>query len=337
MPPLASTTYIQQLAKANSGKAVLFNECLEALDKVGIRTDYDLLLQSDVLQQTPSKLHPHIRTMRWAVLEHFSSAGNTAADLLNAAAASPHIEIRCGIGPLDELLGSSVSGGKIVEICGKETGVKTWLSIEYATAHLTDKSHCQVKPTRVLMLLSSSLALWQVEKSLARRFKDRPKEEQMTLFRQAMERLIIVNCNDLDSLLSTLFHYANGGYESGQFSDLLVIDSIRPLVLNAIHQSNNGDVAIHAIKTALCEITDITRTSPPAVLITNGISRHGKNTQLDYHNVQPSLGSVWALVSHVHIYVYPKDEDTEYINATVLKSPDIVVGKTLTILNAGCW
>ncbi|KAJ2455238.1 hypothetical protein EV183_000973 [Coemansia sp. RSA 2336] len=273
MPPLASTTYIQQL-KETLGKPSLFGECLAALDKVGIRTDYDLLLQSDVLQQTPSKLHPHIRAMRWAVLEHFSSPGHTAADLLNAAAASPHTPIHSGIEPLDELLGSSVSSGKIVEFCGKEASAKTWLCIEYATAHLTAKTHCQAKPTRVLMLLSSSLALWQVEKSLTRRFKDRPKEDQITLFRQAMERLLIVNCNDVDSLLSTLFHYASGGYDSEQFSDLLVIDSIRPLVLNAIQQRNNGDVAIHAIKTALCEITDITRTSPPAVLITNGISRY---------------------------------------------------------------
>ncbi|KAJ2445751.1 hypothetical protein IWW46_001319 [Coemansia sp. RSA 2440] len=359
MPPLRSTTYILALSSAiNSQKPAVgaskqpFDECLAELDTLGIRTDYDLLLQSDLLEQTPSRLHKHIRTLRMAVLEHFASPGRTAADLLSTRDLPPR-RIKSGIGPLDALLNGGIMAGQIVEFCGKDNNSsRSRIAIEYAAAHLTDNC-TQSQNTRVFMLLSSPLSLWQVEQSLNRRLSEYPKDERMQMFRRAMERLIVIDCKDLESLLAFLFHYAET--QTSDQNDFLVIDSIKPLVVNALQQQNDAHVAVNAVQTALRDITNIMRESPAAVLIINGVSQRTSRfdsnkpagdlyLRPDLHSVQPSLGAVWAMVSHVHVYVYPEllpgDNDDDNFNssprdtgntmATILKSPNAAIGQTCT-------
>ncbi|KAJ2305375.1 DNA repair protein rad51d [Coemansia sp. RSA 2706] len=357
MPPLDATKYIMRLSEAinahqpqTTASRPLFDECLMALDKVGIRTDYDLLLQSDVLDQTPAKLHRHIRTLRMAVLEHFASPGRTAADLLSAT--EPLVAIQSGIDPLDALLNGGIVCGQIVELCSKEAAINTQLTIEYATAHLTSS---RSSSARVIMLLSGPLVLWQVEQSLSRRLKGHSKPDRLRLFRQAMERLLVVDCRELESLLSFLYQYADtrvvgADDANGQFSDLLVIDSIRPLIIDAMQQPTGGHVAVHAVKTVLHEITSAMRELPVAVLVTNGVSQRSSQLEPDrrpnghqyLRHSQPSLGPSWGLVSHVHIYIYPEllpvNDDDDTFNAdpkasgnfiaVVLKSPYTNAGQT---------
>ncbi|KAJ2824137.1 hypothetical protein IWW50_003476 [Coemansia erecta] len=200
------------------------------------------------------------------------------------------------------------------------------------------------------MLLSSPLSLWQVEQSLNRRLGAYPKDERMQLFRQAMERMIVVNCTNMESLLAYLFHYVDN--RPADQHDFLVIDSIRPLAINAIHQQSDSYAAVNAVKIALREITSVMNESPAAVLITNGISQRNRfdpnRTTGDQYalselgNVHPSLGPSWALVSHVHVYIYPElihsdtnDDDfnsspraSGNVVAAILKSPNMPVGQT---------
>ncbi|KAJ2710852.1 DNA repair protein rad51d [Coemansia spiralis] len=313
MPLLASATYIQALAAGGGGPSRLpLDECLAALAKVGIRTDYDLLLQSDVLEQTPAVLHQHIRALRMTVLEHFASAGTTAADLL-AGVGAPSAAIQSGIEPLDTLLDGGISPGCVVEVCSEEAPSRTRVAIEFATGHLVSAA----TGPRVFMLQSGPLALWAVEQSLRRRLKALPTDQHEQLFAWAMERLFVVDCGDMDALLGFLYHYVDThaadmpDRRDSHTADLVVIDSIRPLVIGAMQQHDGGHVAIHAVKTALRAATNVRLPAPAAVLITNGVSQRDYNgkagsvAMLDQGlAAQPSLGAVWAMTSHVHLHLY---------------------------------
>ncbi|KAJ2080039.1 hypothetical protein H4R24_003373 [Coemansia sp. RSA 988] len=383
MPPLRTTKYILRLAEAINGSQTAdhgdkapFEACLSALEEVGIRTDYDLLLQSDMLERTPAALHSHMRTLRVAVLEHFACTGSTAADLLDIRRSDDGGNwvwpMKSGIEPLDALLDGGILGGQVVELCSKDSACKTRVAIEYATGHLVPND---VPPTasnrraRVFMLQSSPLSIWQVEQSLNRKLKDRPEHLREELFCQAMELLLVVDCNDLDTLLDFLYRYVgtdtadDTAIQDSQFEDLLIIDSIRPLIISTMQQSGNGYVAIHAVKTALRSIINAQRPSPAAVIITNDISQRNQLEQLatiqhqdsaytSLRGIQPSLGTAWALVSHVHVYLFAdsaKDEEGGLQNdtlqpyrhtftsstvagcrfrATILKSPYTFFGRT---------
>ncbi|KAJ2613856.1 hypothetical protein H4S08_001978 [Coemansia sp. RSA 1365] len=343
MPPLGATKYILQLAEAiNSSQATFrggkapFDACLAALEEVGIRTDYDLLLQSDMLVKTPPALHSHIRSLRVAVLEHFACTGTTAADLLDdnksSDGSSWQRPMKSGIEPLDALLDGGILGGHVVELCSKDSACKTRVAIEYATGHLVSNDELPAgsnRRPRVFMLQSSPLSIWQVEQSLNCRLKDRPKHLREVLFRQAMEQLLVVDCNDLDTLLNFLYSYIDSSTrdaveeQGSHFEDLLVIDSIRPLIINTMQQNGNGYVAIHAVKTAIRAIVSAKRSSPAAVIITNDISQRNQreqsatmqqqdSTSASLQGIQPSLGTAWALVSHVHVYIFADSaEDNE--------------------------
>ncbi|KAJ2804129.1 DNA repair protein rad51d [Coemansia helicoidea] len=340
MPPLASTTYIRALAGGGAGASRLpLGECLAALAKVGIQTDYDLLLQSDVLEQTPAALHQHIRALRMAVVEHFASAGSTAADLL--AAVGPGSAIQSGIRPLDSLLDGGVSPGGIVEMCAEDAPSRTRVAIEFATGHLVSSA----AGPRVFMLQSSPLAVWLVERSLRKRLGPLPAAQREQLFARAMERLIVVDCGDLDALLGFLYYYVDtyasdmAGGRDPAAADLVVIDSIRPLVIGAMQQHEGSDVAVYAVRTALREITGAQRRPPAAVLVTNGVSRRGRSDDDSSAPppglglaVQPSLGIAWAMVSHTHVHLHENAapsagaEDCCDYTAVVLKSPCTRVG-----------
>ncbi|PIA18092.1 hypothetical protein COEREDRAFT_96253 [Coemansia reversa NRRL 1564] len=350
MPPLGATKYILRLAETiNGSQATLrggkapFEACLAALEEVGIRTDYDLLLQSDILVKTPPTLHSHIRSLRVAVLEHFACTGTTAADLLDDDKSSDESSwlrpMKSGIEPLDALLDGGILGGHVVELCSKDSACKTRVAIEYATGHLVSDDKLPAgsdRRPRVFMLQSSPLSIWQVEQSLNCRLEDHPKHLREVLFRQAMEQLMVVDCNDLDTLLNFLYSYIDTGTgdviedQGSYFEDLLIIDSIRPLIINTMQQNGNGYVAIHAVKIAIRAIVSSQRPSPAAVIITNDISQRNQleqsatiqqdPTYASLQGIQPSLGTAWALVSHVHVYIFAdsaKDNEDSLQNDTL--------------------
>ncbi|KAJ1992585.1 DNA repair protein rad51d [Coemansia spiralis] len=282
------------------------------------------------------------------VLEHFASSGQTAAAMLNSGNALSlenrvELFIESGIRQLDCLLCGGLRLGHITEICGKGGTGKTQIAIEFAAEHLISAS---ADPnSRVYYLQSSPLPIWGIEKALKQRVGSGDADQSALIYRKAMERLIIVDCYDLDSLLTFLYSYSsirgldNTLESSGSIADLLIIDSVRPHIINAMQIHNNGYAAINAIKTALRSITSIQSVVPAAILITNGISQRGlpensnygdqqeNNGQLWLQTIQPSLGPSWLQVSHTHIYLYPgqhhisKEDD----DLNVLSSHEIVM------------
>ncbi|KAJ2783072.1 DNA repair protein rad51d [Coemansia javaensis] len=321
MPPLGTAQYIQRLAAGiDAERPGLFGECLSALARLGIRTDYDLLLQPDVLEQAPAAVHRPIRALRMAVLDRFACAGATAADLLQQQQpGGDRAPAASGIRPLDALLDGGAWAGGIVEVCGDDAAVNTRVAVEFAVGHLA-RGGDRVDG-RAFLLQSSPPAVWLIEAAVRRRLG-----AQAQLAAQAMERISVVDCSDLDALLAFLFHYADT--DPGATADLLVIDSIRPLVIGAMQQHDGGHVAVHAVKTALRAVTAPRRPLPAAVLITNGVSRRPApgDAPPGRPAVQPSLGAAWALVSHVHVHLSADVPDGGY-TATIIKSPSTHVGR----------
>ncbi|KAJ1939774.1 DNA repair protein rad51d [Kickxella alabastrina] len=352
MPQLGSAKYIKEWIDT-AGTPFPTKECLAALEVVGIRTDYDLLLQSDILELTPAALHSHICALRMTVLAHFASPGCTALSLLeaNRQANNAHgqstgdMVIGSGIRELDTLLGGGVRISQITEICGNEGSGKTRMSIEFATAHLVPKpqqlqqaqqaqqqqlamEEREIPRTKVYYMSSSPLSIWRVEQTLRRRLKTYPAGSQDVMFRSAMERLIIVDCEDIDALLTFLYKYADArdslaAEEEQQqcnesTTDLLIIDSIRPLLLNVIRLEGDASIATHAVKTVLRRITSVRAPARVAVIITNGVAQRNdwqtpasfglSHEQLAATRLQPSLGAAWVLVSHVHLYLKRYDQ-----------------------------
>ncbi|KAJ1899276.1 DNA repair protein rad51d [Kickxella alabastrina] len=357
MPQLGSAKYIKEWIDTASAPFPT-KECLAALEVVGIRTDYDLLLQSDVLELTPAALHSHICALRMTVLAHFASPGRTALSLLeaNRQANNAHgqgtgdMVIGSGIRELDTLLGGGVRISQITEICGNEGSGKTRISIEFTAAHLVPKpqqlqqaqqaqqqqqqqlatEEREIPRTKVYYMSSSPLSIWRVEQTLRRRLKAYPAGSQDVMFRSAMERLIVVDCEDIDALLTFLYKYADArdslaAEEEQQqqqcnesTTDLLIIDSIRPLLLNVIRLEGDASIATHSVKTVLRRITSVRAPARAAVIITNGVAQRNdwqtpasfrlSHEQLAATRLQPSLGAAWVLVSHVHLYLKRYDQ-----------------------------
>ncbi|KAI8325371.1 P-loop containing nucleoside triphosphate hydrolase protein [Martensiomyces pterosporus] len=373
MPPLTKAKYIQQWLREGardaqnqtSSQPFPFDKCVAALDSLGVKTDYDIVLQSDVLEQTPVALHRYIRMLRMVVLEHFACEGHTADDLCSSNSPPPQQQqsvcIASGIQGLDSLLGGGVHAGQITEICGGSGSGKSQIAIEFAAEHLAPRpSRATVTSTedvtcanKVYYLQSSPLSIWRIEQALKRRLESRcPASVRDSLFRQAMERLQVVDCSDMDALLTFLYKYAdaresacslpsNSQTSAAASTDLLVIDSIRPLVISAIQLDNDAHVSVHAVKTALRRITSVHSAAATAVFVVNGVSQRdqskfGAGANSSSHSslaeVQPSLGASWSLVSHVQLYVHPntpphRDAETRdnksshSISAVILRSP----------------
>ncbi|KAJ1899075.1 DNA repair protein rad51d [Kickxella alabastrina] len=281
------------------------------------------------------------------VLAHFASPGRTALSLLeaNRQANNAHgqgtrdMVIGSGIRELDTLLGGGVRISQITEICGNEGSGKTRMSIEFAAAHLVPKpqqaqqaqqqqqqlvmEEREIPRTKVYYMSSSPLSIWRVEQTLRRRLKAYPAGSQDLMFRSAMERLIIVDCEDIDALLTFLYKYADARdslaaeeeqQQCNEFTtDLLIIDSIRPLLLNVIRLEGDASIATYAVKTVLRRITSVRAPARVAVIITNGVAQRNdwqplasfglSHEQLAATRLQPSLGAAWVLVSHVHLYL----------------------------------
>ncbi|KAJ1960840.1 DNA repair protein rad51d [Dipsacomyces acuminosporus] len=363
MPPLAKAKYIRQwLSESAGGSAFPFGECVSTLNALGIKTDYDILLQSDVLERAPTALHRDIKALRMAVLQHFACDGNSAQDLLANASSLPQIPeyLHSGIQGLDLLLDGGLRVGQVTEICGSSGSGRSQIAIEFTAEHLMPSkptSDIATANRKVFYLQSSRLPVWRVEQALRKRVAKHPPDMHNALLKQAMERLHVVDCSDIDALLTFLYKYADARENAHQpsnanqttnpsaaSSDLLVIDSIRPLVVSAIQLENDAHVYVHAVKIALRRITALHCSAATAVLVVNGISQRNQATLGDspsnYHRnssafVQPSLGASWLLVSHVQLFIYSNapqanagatsSDDSRayenYITAVVLKSP----------------
>ncbi|KAJ1767705.1 DNA repair protein rad51d [Coemansia sp. RSA 1843] len=333
MPYLESAQYIRQWVEdhqpsQNSGtEAFPFDKCLTALKNIGIHTDYDLVVRFDVLPDTPVPLHRHIKALRMAVLEHSASPGQTAMDILGCTSKDVLYEnrypshIKSGINDLDDLLDGGLRIGHVTELCGKSGSGKTQLAIEFAVSHLVS-TNAQACDSKVYYLQSSPLPLWRVEDVLKARLLSCGSSDSSLLFQKAMERLVIVDCYNNDSLLSFLYSYsarlncASNDSENGTSMDLAIIDSVRPLVINASDAYNNRYILIHAIRTALRSICALRSSRCVTVLITNGISQRGPSEPNNHSessqpgttpiwplNIQPSLGASWAQISHTHVLV----------------------------------
>ncbi|KAJ2908091.1 DNA repair protein rad51d, partial [Coemansia aciculifera] len=297
MPPLKSARYIRRWLETNNS-TLPFTACLTTLEEAGVRTDHDLLLQSDVLAGTPAELHRHIKALRMLVLDRFSSPGHTAADLLHREEEQPAF-IKSGIPGLDGLLNGGLPMRQVTEICAKEAHVATQLAIEFAAAHLLPE-HAARGTTpinnRVYYIQSGSLSLWRAEQAVSKRLEALVPAATLRdrMLDEALERLFIVDCSDVDALLTFLHGYADehaepGGEQEDECSsqrDLLIIDSIRPLIVAVLQRQNDIDIEVHAVKTALREIASAQSLASTAVLITNGVS------QRENSRIQPSLGSV---------------------------------------------
>ncbi|KAJ2328555.1 DNA repair protein rad51d [Coemansia sp. RSA 2681] len=349
MPPLKSANYIRRWVESvdnsqrdstvsgDASATFPFAECLTALESVGVRTDYDLLLQPDALVQTPAALHPHIKALRMAVLDRLSSPGHTAAGLIEQEelTAKQPASIKSGIPELDRLLNGGLPMRQVTEVCVKEGRAATQVAIEFAAAHLLPEHASDGTPsTMVFYLQSGSLSLWRVEQAISKRLELFPAALRDELHRQALKRLMIVDCSDADALLTFLHKYADARAVVGDDQqaslarrDLLIIDSIRPLIVAVLQRQNDIDIEVHAVKTALRRITSAQSLTSAAVLITNGVS------QRENSRIQPSLGTAWGMVSHTHLYL---DQDSGYhapsstghlsrVSAVVLKSPCICV------------
>ncbi|KAJ2881342.1 DNA repair protein rad51d [Coemansia aciculifera] len=334
MPPLKSANYIRRWAESVEGSrnsaagtaTFPFAACLTALEAVGVRTDYDLLLQPDTLVQTPVVLHHHIKALRMAVLDHLSSPGHSAADLIerHELTAEQPVSIKSGIVELDRLLNGGLSMRQVTELCAKEARVATQVAIEFATAHLLPGHASNSTPiTKVYYLQSGSLSLWRAEQAISKRLKLFSSELRDTLHRQALERLIVVDCGDADALLTFLHKYADARAavnENQQASlatrDLVIVDSIRPLIVAVLQRQNDIDIEVHAVKTALRRITSARSLVNTAVLVTNGVS------QRENSRTQPSLGTAWGMVSHTHLYLDQESLDTDYHHADVIRPND---------------
>ncbi|KAJ1798164.1 DNA repair protein rad51d, partial [Coemansia sp. RSA 2598] len=311
-------------AVSGSDGSFPLKECLAALEAIGIRTDYDLLLQSDILAQTPAELHAYIYALRMAVMDHFAAPGQTATALLQTSnhADSRGTEvhasgqvIKSDIDELDALLDGGVKTGQITEICGSEGSGRTRLVIEYAAAHLVSgldrRQHAA--STKVYFLQSSPLPIWKMSRAVRRRLERFPEESRDDHLRSALERLVVVDCSDIDALLTFLYKYADArspaapGHQQRMLStDLVIVDSIRPLLIDVIRLEKETAVAVHSVKLALRKITKMQRHAEAAALVTNGIAqRSGWQNQTKYSSysfdqltltrIQPGLGYPWSL------------------------------------------
>ncbi|KAJ2596279.1 DNA repair protein rad51d [Coemansia sp. RSA 1721] len=339
MPLLGSARYIKtwihsKHSTEGSGHDECFplKECLAALEAIGIRTDYDLLLQSNILEQTPAELHAHIYALRMAVMDHLAAPGHTAAALLrtdnDSGSQSPGFDenkqyIKSGIDELDSLLDGGIRTEQITEICGNEGSGKTRLAIEYAAAHLVSGLDQQLyaASTKVYYLQSSPLPMWKMSQAIRRRLERFPEETRDGHLRSALERLIVVDCGDIDALLTFLYKYADarssigsGHQQTARSTDLVIINSIRSLIVDVIRLDKESTVAVHSVKLVLRKITDMQLRAKTAVLVTNGIAQRNEwQNQSKYSNysfdqlsltrIHPGLGHPWSLVSHVHVYL----------------------------------
>ncbi|KAJ2656580.1 DNA repair protein rad51d [Coemansia sp. RSA 1200] len=291
MPHLKSAKYIRQwvdglhLSQSAETEAFPFEQCLAALNGVGVQTDYDLVIRTDVLPETPPFLHRYIKAIRMVVLEHFTSGGQSALDVLDSTSEntgyvdrSP-VFIKSGISCLDDLLCGGLRVGQVTELCGKSGSGKTQLAIRFAVSHLVS-TNAQSSDSKVYFLQTSTLPIWRVEELLRAELGDSGAANNNTSLQRAMERLIVVDCHTHESLLEFLYKYAaetaysRRNDESTLSTDLMIIDSIRPLIINASDTYNNRYVLIHAIKTALRSICAGTQNlRSVAIFITNGISQ----------------------------------------------------------------
>ncbi|KAJ2253469.1 DNA repair protein rad51d [Coemansia sp. RSA 455] len=334
MPPLKSARYIRRWAESadsswNSAAGTdtfPFTACLAALEAVGVRTDYDLLLQSDILVQTPVILHHHIKALRMVVLDHLSSSGHTASELIERSelTAEQPLSIKSGIVELDRLLNGGLPMRQVTELCAKEARVATQIAIEFAAAHLLpEHASSRVPIAKVYYLQSGALSLWQAEQAISKRLRLFPAELRDTVHRQALERLIIVDCGDADALLTFLHKYADARAavsDNQQASlatrDLVIVDSIRPLIVAVLQRQNDIDIEVHAVKAALRRITSARLLVNTAVLITNGVS------QRENSRTQPSLGAAWGMVSHTHLFLDQEPSDADYHHAVDTRPSD---------------
>ncbi|KAJ2417473.1 DNA repair protein rad51d [Coemansia sp. RSA 2530] len=323
MPPLKSANYIRRWAEsvdssrnpAPGAATFPLATCLTALEAVGIRTDYDLLLQPDILAQTPVALHHHIKALRMAVLAHLSCPGHTVADLIERSeqAAEQPGSIKSGIVGLDRLLNGGLLLRQITELCSKDARIATQVAIEFAAAHLLPEPAANsTQTTKVYYLRSGFLSLWKVDQVVAKRLSLFPAEQRESLHRQALERLIVVDCGDADALLTFLHKYADaraaiseGQQASLATRDLVIIDSIRPLIVTVLQMQNDIDIEVHSVKTALRNITSARLLVNTTVLITNGVS------QRENSRTQPSLGAAWGMISHTHLYLDHESSDAD--------------------------
>ncbi|KAJ2402834.1 DNA repair protein rad51d [Coemansia sp. RSA 2559] len=340
MPYLESAKYIKQWAEHLQSshdpgtEEFPYEQCLAALKNIGVQTDYDLVIRFDVLPETPAPLHRHIKALRMAVLEHFASPGRTAADMLDSSNKGVldkdgyPLYIKSGIDGLDDLLSGGLRIGHVTELCGKSGSGKTQLAIEFAVSHLVS-TNTQSCASKVYYLQSSPLPLWRVEDVLnARLSRCELSSDRDSMFQKAMEHLVIVDCYNTDSLLSFLYSYSanlacpgNDAERGTTSSDLVIIDSVRPLVINASAAYNNRYILIHTIRTALRSICAASRPlRSAAILIINGISQRGLSESNDMAetrrsssvpvwplNIQPSLGFSWAQISHTHVLLSLED------------------------------
>ncbi|ORX74833.1 P-loop containing nucleoside triphosphate hydrolase protein [Linderina pennispora] len=294
MPPLGSAKYIRQATKG----LLPLDSCVSALQAIGVLTDFDILLQSDVLSQTPAALHPHIKQLRMIVLDHFASAGATALEL------QPRLKepaISSGVAALDSLLLGGLPMGHIMELCGKSGVGKSGLAISFAAHHLllpeaTDNTR------RVYYIHTSTLSVWRIQKTLQARLRDLGKKTTGSALQEAMERVTTVECTTIDALLTFLYGFVDmrstADAESHGSHDLLVIDSIRPLLVSALQKDMDVDVHIHAVGAALRQLCRMIH-PPCAALIVNGVSvREQPDGTV---SVRPSLGTSWGQVSHTHL------------------------------------
>ncbi|KAJ2521428.1 hypothetical protein GGI11_002019 [Coemansia sp. RSA 2049] len=248
MPHLESAKYIRRWvdglhsSQGAETEAFPFEQCLAALKGVGVQTDYDLVIRTDVLPETPPFLHRYIKSIRMAVLEHFASGGQSALDALNSTS------------------GNAVS------------------------------TNAQSSDSKVYYLQTSTLPIWRVEELLRAELGDFGGADNNMSLQRAMERLIVVDCHTHESLLEFLYKYAaetaysTKNDESTLSTDLVIIDSIRPLIINASDTYNNRYILIHAIKTALrATCAGIQNLRSAAVLITNGISQRGLSESNSYN------------------------------------------------------
>ncbi|KAJ2724292.1 DNA repair protein rad51d [Coemansia sp. Benny D115] len=344
MPLLGTANYIrswvrefntQSISAATCIPQFPLKECLAALEALGVRTDYDLLLQSDILEQTPAALHAHIRQLRMAVLKHFAAPGHTASSLLKDkdSGSSQNMFIKSGIQELDLLLGGGVCVSQITEFCGNEGSGKTSIVMEFVATHLvpdpslTNPNCTGVLPSKkVYFAHSSPLPMWRVEQCVKRRLGLYPVELRGSMFREAMDRLVIVDCSDMDSLLTFLYKYAdarnslNREQLTSASVDLLIIDCIRPLVIDVIQLEGDASVAMYAVRSALRAIVCLQAPALTAVILTNGVSQRNDfqysavKTPLSYEQlaatrIQPSLGPAWALVSHLSVYLKQAEQN----------------------------
>lgn len=271
MPKLNNAKYLNEWASRHPSYP--FKDILEALSHLGIKTDYDLLMQPELLVKTPVALHQGVKELRIAVMDRLACPGQTADSLLNDLDDSP-----------DDMMPTM---GQIHELCHPTLISLTPLVLQLSARHLHS---INTERHLVYYLQSGQLSISQLETTFRQQTED---------IRQMMEAMLVVDCPTLDQLLVFLSKYSEARHHMWQQQgasrmsrDLLVIDSIRPLVLNAWQtDAESVDFKIHAIRTCLRRLTHTLRT---AVLITNGTSREtGK----------PSLGSEWLTVSHRHIFI----------------------------------